>query len=492
MNASQPISTLPFRDLTVGVLGLARSGRVAAEALIASGAKVLAWDDDAGQRHAAEAANIPVADLRTVEPLDWAALVMSPGIPLTYPAPHTVAARARAAGIEVIGDIELLGRAGTGAGFIGITGTNGKSTTTALIHHVLKTAGRPVAVGGNLGIPALSLPRLGTDGRYVLEMSSFQLDLTTTLTFDIAVLLNVTPDHLDRHGDMAGYIHAKRAIFRGQGTANPARRATAVLGVDDAICRDLHAELAAASPAQVVAISAERVVPGGVSAVGGLLVDSLGEGEPCRVMDLHGITTLPGQHNWQNAAAAYAVCRAAGIASDIIAAAIATYPGLPHRQELVCTVDGVRFINDSKATNADAASKALGCYERIYWIAGGKPKAGGIESLAPWFDRIRHAFLIGEAADEFAATLDGKVPLTRAGTLTVAVRAAAAQARADHLPGAVVLLSPACASYDQFANFEARGDAFRDLAADLPGADLPSADLPSADLPSADSRRAGR
>ncbi|HWK46006.1 MAG TPA: UDP-N-acetylmuramoyl-L-alanine--D-glutamate ligase [Stellaceae bacterium] len=455
------IATLPYRDRTVGVLGLGRSGRVAAEALLASGARVLAWDDDAAQRDAAKAARIPLADLGTAEPLDWAALVMSPGIPLTHPTPHPVAARAQRAGIEVIGDIELLGRAGTGAGFIGITGTNGKSTTTALIHHVLRLAGQPVAVGGNLGIPALSLPRLGSDGRYVLEMSSFQLDLTTSLAFDIAVLLNVTPDHLDRHGDMAGYIAAKKAIFRAQSTAS-----TAVVGIDDAICRDLHAELVAQDVARVIAISAEQPVPGGIAAIDGQLVDAL-DGVARSVLDLTKIATLPGRHNWQNAAAAYAVCRVAGLAAETIAAGIASYPGLAHRQELVATLDGVRFVNDSKATNADAASKALGCYDDIYWIAGGTPKAGGIVPLAPWFDRIRHAFLIGDAAEAFAGTLTDRVPFTRSGTLDVAVRQAADRAVAEGRPGAVVLLSPACASYDQFANFEARGDAFRGLTGTL-------------------------
>ena len=459
------IATLPFRDRTVAVLGLARSGLVAARALAASGARVVAWDDGEKGRAAGEAAGLTLANLATSEPLDWAALVMSPGIPLTHPAPHPVASRATAAGIEVIGDIELLGRAGTGARFLGITGTNGKSTTTALIGHILAAAGLPSAVGGNLGIPALSLPELGPDGQYVIEMSSFQLDLIQSLRFGTAILLNVTPDHLDRHGDMTGYIAAKRRIFRNQVAGD-----TAILGVDDDHVRALAAELAQ-GPARLIRISAEGPVAGGVYVVDGRLIDHL-DSAPVAIMDLRPVATLPGRHNWQNAAAAYAACRTAGVAAADIATAIATYPGLPHRQELVASEPGLRFVNDSKATNADAAAKALGCYERIYWIAGGLPKAGGIASLAPFFPRIAGAFLIGQAGGEFARTLEGRVPFTRSGDLASAVKQATAAARRDGAADgrqegaadAVVLLSPACASYDQFTSYEARGDAFRALA----------------------------
>jgi UDP-N-acetylmuramoylalanine--D-glutamate ligase len=451
------IGTLPFKHRTVAVLGLARSGLVAAEALAASGAKVVAWDDGEKGRAAGNAAGILLDDLAKAEPLDWAALVMSPGIPLTHPAPHPAARRALDAGIEVIGDIELLARAGTGANFLGITGTNGKSTTTALIGHVMATLGLPSAVGGNLGIPVLSLPALGPDGHYVIEMSSFQLDLINRLRFGTAILLNVTPDHLDRHGDMAGYVAAKRRIF-----ANQASGDTAILGIDDAYVRALADELTH-GPARLIRISAEGPVAGGVYVADGMLIDDL-DGKAVRVMDLVPVPTLPGRHNWQNAAAAYAACRTAGAEPAAIARAIATYPGLPHRQELVGGLPGIRFVNDSKATNADAAAKALGCYERIYWIAGGLPKAGGITSLAPFFPRLAGAFLIGQAADEFAETLTGRAPVTRSGTLAAAIADATAAARRDGAPDAVVLLSPACASYDQFTSYEARGDAFRALA----------------------------
>ncbi|GGF17458.1 UDP-N-acetylmuramoylalanine--D-glutamate ligase [Aliidongia dinghuensis] len=451
------IRTLPFRNRTVAVLGLARTGLAAAEALQASGARVVAWDDGEKGRAAGEARGLVLADLATAEPLDWAALVMSPGIPLTHPKPHPAAARALVAGIEVIGDIELLGRAGTGARFTGITGTNGKSTTTALIGHVMAKAGLETAVGGNLGTAVLSLPALSAEGHYVIEMSSFQLDLVQHTRFATAILLNVTPDHLDRHGDMAGYIAAKRRIFLNQGPSD-----TAIIGVDDEHTRTLAAELAR-GPARLVRISAEGPVAGGVYVMDGRLIDDL-DGAQRSIMDLGPVPTLPGRHNWQNAAATYAACRAAGVAPAEIAAAIATYPGLPHRQELVAELPGIRFVNDSKATNADAAAKALGCYDRIYWIAGGLPKAGGITSLKSFFPRIARAFLIGQAADEFAQTLGSQVPVTRSGDLKTAIADATAAARRDGAPDAVVLLSPACASYDQFTSYEARGDAFRTLA----------------------------
>ncbi|HKS90111.1 MAG TPA: UDP-N-acetylmuramoyl-L-alanine--D-glutamate ligase [Stellaceae bacterium] len=443
----------------VAVLGLARSGRAAVHALAAGGAQVLAWDDNAEVR-AVLAKEVALCDLAAADWHGIAALVLSPGIPHTYPAPHPAVLRAREAGAEIIGDIELLGRAQPQARYVGITGTNGKSTTTALIGHILKTAGAQVEVGGNLGTPALSFAPLGRDGIYVLELSSFQLELVASLAFDVAVLLNITPDHLDRHGDMAGYVAAKRRIFAGQRGG-----ATAILGIDDPISRGIAEELRAGA-ARVAPISVTREAAGGVYVDAGGLVDAMGE-RPVRVLDLAEAERLPGTHNWQNAAAAYAAARALGIAPEDAAGAIRSFPGLAHRQELVATIDGVRFVNDSKATNADTAEKALACYEAIYWIAGGLPKAGGIAPLVPYFGRLRHAFLIGAATEEFATTLGDKVPFTRCGELAAAVAAAAGAARRDRVPGAVVLLSPACASYDQFANFEARGDLFRTLVEEL-------------------------
>jgi UDP-N-acetylmuramoylalanine--D-glutamate ligase len=460
------ISVDKFAGRRIAVLGLARSGLAAARALAAGGAEILAWDDNPGVRDRV-AAEIPLADLANVDWRQIPALVLSPGIPHSFPAPHPAVVRARAAGTEIIGDIELLGRARPDARYVGITGTNGKSTTTALIGHILAAAGRPVEIGGNLGTPALTLAPLGGEGAYVLEASSFQLELITTLAFDIAVLLNITPDHLERHGDMAGYIAAKRRIFAHQRPGS-----TAIIGIDDPICRALCDDLRRAGPANVVPISVVESAPGGVYVASGVdrgrLIDATGP-QPTLVLDLALAERLPGVHNWQNAAAAYAAVRAVGVAAEAAASAIRSFPGLAHRQELVATIDGVRFINDSKATNADATEKALLCYEAIYWIVGGLPKAGGITPLTPYFGRLRHAFLIGTATEEFAATLGTSVPFTRCGDLATAVAAAAEAARRERVPGAVVLLSPACASYDQFAHFEARGDAFREMVSALRG-----------------------
>ncbi len=447
----------------VAILGLARSGRAAVRALGEGGAQILAWDDDptVRERLAAEA---PLGDPAQADWQNIAALVLSPGIPHRFPKPHPAVLRAREAGAEIIGDIELLGRAQPDASYVGITGTNGKSTTTALIGHILAAGGRRVEIGGNLGTSALALAPLGRDGIYVLEASSFQLELIKSLAFDVAVLLNITPDHLDRHGGMEGYIAAKRRIFAHQSVAS-----TAIVGIDDPIGRGICDELRRAGPnggpGRIVPISVTRPTQGGVYVDRGQLVDATGR-QPVPVLDLALAERLPGSHNWQNAAAAYAAARSVGVAAEDAAGAIRSFPGLAHRQELVDTIDGVSYINDSKATNADAAEKALACYEAIYWIAGGLPKAGGIASLTPYFRRLRHAYLIGSATEEFAATLGSSVPFTRCADLATAMRAAAEEARRDGVPGAVVLLSPACASYDQFADFEARGDAFRVLVAE--------------------------
>jgi UDP-N-acetylmuramoylalanine--D-glutamate ligase len=453
------IPVTAYQGQDVAVLGLARTGLAAATALRAGGARVHAWDDAAPRREAAAAEGIPIAEPAG---LDWrrmAALVMSPGIPHTHPKPHPAAAAAKQANVPLIGDIELLVRSAPAARYVAVTGTNGKSTTTALIGHILKESGCEVAVGGNLGTPVLSFAPLGKDGIYVLEMSSYQLELTRSLACEVAVLLNVTPDHLERHGGMAGYVAAKERIF-----ANQRPSQAAVVGIDDEICRGIAGKLRKQRRQAVVPISGERAVEGGVYVADGLMTDASGA-RARRVMDMRKATRLPGRHNWQNAAAAFAAARRVGIPADAAAAGIESFPGLAHRQELVATIDGVRYVNDSKATNADAAARALTCYDAIYWIAGGVPKAGGIEPLRPLFPRIRHAFLIGEAAESFARTLGDAVPHTRSGDLATAVAEAREAARAGD--SAVVLLSPACASFDQFANFEARGEAFRALVLDL-------------------------
>ena len=457
------IDVFPFAGRPVAVMGLGRSGLAAADALARSGAEVRAWDDDEDRRAAARDAGLPLVDLHECAWSDLDTLVLSPGIPHTHPRPHPVAQRAREAGCEIVCDIELLARAQPEARYVGVTGTNGKSTTTALIGHVLSAAGRRIEVGGNFGPPALTLGPLDRSGTYVLEMSSYQLELTRSLVFDVAVLLNISADHLDRHGGMDGYVAAKRRIFDGQ-----IKPQTAVIGVDDDHSRAIRVDLEKAGRQSVVPISCERRVGGGVYAVDDTLYDAT-EGLDDPAVELGGIPALPGAHNRQNAAAAYAAARAEGLLPARIAAGIVSYPGLPHRQELVAEIDGVRYVNDSKATNAEAAARALGCYDTVYWIAGGRPKEGGIAALSAYFPRIARAFLIGEAADGFAATLQGRVEAETCGDLATAVHAARACAAAQRRRSAVVLLSPACASFDQWPNFEARGEAFRALVEALPG-----------------------
>ena len=450
-----------YAGLPVAVLGLGKSGLAAARALHAAGAEVWAWDDSEDQRAAARAAEIPLVDLNRANWQEITSLILSPGIPHSFPEPHPLAAAARQHKVEIIGDIELLARAQRNARYLGITGTNGKSTTTALVGHILELAGRAVAVGGNLGTPALTLEPLDLEGIYVLEMSSYQLELTLSITFDVAVLLNVSPDHLERHGGFEGYVKAKRAIFHRQ-----TKPRSAVIGIDDETCAAIFGELKAADEQAAIPISGQRIVPGGVYVENGVLIDDL-DGQRVPALDLRGIASLPGVHNRQNAAAAYAACRAVGVEAPVIAACLRSFPGLPHRQEIVAVIDGITYINDSKATNADAAAMALACYDRIVWIAGGQAKEGGLAGLERFYGRIAHAFLIGEAAGDFAAVLQPHMPVTLSGRLDEAVPAAAKEA-ARH-PGAVVLLSPACASFDQYRNFEIRGDAFREIVHGLPG-----------------------
>ena len=340
---------------------------------------------------------------------------------------------------------------------VGITGTNGKSTTTALIGHILKEAGRDARVGGNIGNGVLGMAPLNANAIYVLELSSYQLDLCESLHCDVAVLLNISPDHLDRHGGMDGYIAAKKRIFM-----NQRARDIAVIGIDDAVTQGIAMGTSRPGEARVVQISAEFGLARGVSAVDGHLFDSTG-GQAIKVGELSQAPALPGQHNYQNAAAAYAACHALGVAPGRIMEGLRTFPGLAHRMELVGEIDGVRFVNDSKATNAQAAEQALKTWPKVHWIAGGVPKADGIEPLAPWFDRIEKAYLIGESQEAFAKTLKDKVEVVRSGTLQAAVRTAFEAAKASGETAPIVLLSPACASFDQFKDFEARGDAFRDL-----------------------------
>ena len=440
-----------FRGRRYAVVGLGRNGAAAAQALAGMGADIVVWDDSAETR---AAALFPLHD-PALGYAGFDALVLSPGIPHHLPAPHPAALAAKAAGIPILSDAELLFQAvrasGSQARFVGITGTNGKSTSTALLHHILQGAGPGISIdsaaGGNLGTAALALPLMGDAGVYVLEMSSYMLERLTTLRFDVAALLNLSPDHIDRHGDMAGYARAKRHVFDRQQPGD-----TAVLGIDDdataAVARTLR------GPA-VVTISGHR--PAGVYGQDGVLRDAGGP-----ILLMAEAPALPGPHNAQNAAAATAMARALGVPDAAIVRGIASYPGLPHRQQRVAVLDGVAWINDSKATNADAAARAIGCYDRIIWIAGGMAKAGGIEPLRPLLPRVAHALLIGRDAPILARTLDAAgIPCSMPGTLEAAVDAA--RALAQRLDAPTVLLSPACASWDQFTGFEQRGDRFRDL-----------------------------
>jgi UDP-N-acetylmuramoylalanine--D-glutamate ligase len=462
-----------FAGSRFAVMGLGRNGLAVAHALLAMGAEVTAWDDSPKARAAAGGLS-----LRDPCEGDFSpdALVLSPGIPHLLPRPHPAAAQARAAGVAILSDAELLfqavRRAGSRARFLGITGTNGKSTTTALLAHILECAGVPVAAGGNLGTAALALPLLPDDGVYVLEMSSYMLERLASLRFDVAAMLNLSPDHLDRHGDMAGYIAAKQAIFDRQAEGD-----LAVIGVDDADSRAMAAWLQH-GPARVVTISgtdevATKKSPPPLVGLGREADQGRGEGESLSRSRPHLLApllsaapALLGAHNAQNAAAAYEIARFLGVSHDAIAHAMTSFPGLPHRQQRLRTIDGVTFINDSKATNADAAACALSCYDRLVWIAGGIAKAGGIETLASYFPRIARALLIGRDAPMLAATLAAHgVPHEIAGMLDAATARAFAAAQATDAP--VVLLSPACASFDQFSGFEARGDEFADLVASL-------------------------
>jgi UDP-N-acetylmuramoylalanine--D-glutamate ligase len=449
-----------FEGRTVAVFGLARTGLTAARALQAGGAEVALWDERPAARRAAEEAGLSLVDLTTADWSRFTALMLSPGVPLTHPAPHWTVQRARAEGVEILGDIELFARSVNAASehkrpkVVAITGTNGKSTTTALIGHVCAQAGRDVRVGGNIGYGVLGLDDMHGGAVYVLELSSYQLDLTSSLKPDVAIILNISPDHLDRHGGMDGYVAAKRRILLNQGKGD-----TAVIGVDDSWGARICTEITAANRRSIVPISASKAMGRGVYALDGLLYDATGE-RAIEVADLKRARSLPGRHNWQNAAAAYAAAKGIGIAADEAAEHLLTFPGLAHRMETVGTLGKVRFVNDSKATNTDAARQAMSSYPRVYWIAGGQPKEGGIAPLEDLFPRIAKAYLIGEAAPAFAETLKGKAPAVLSGTMEAATAQAFADASATG-QDAVVLLSPACASFDQFLDFEDRGEAFR-------------------------------
>ncbi len=448
-----------FKGRKVVLFGLGGSGLVTAQALAAGGAQVACWDDSGAQRAKAAAAGLDVVDLSGADWSGFSALILTPGAPLTHPAPHWSAAKAREAGVEIIGDIELFCRErrarAPGAPFIAITGTNGKSTTTALIAHLLRAFGEEVALGGNIGTAILALDPPAATRIHVVECSSFQIDLAPTLDPSVGVLLNLAPDHLDRHGAMENYAAIKQRLV--------ARAQRAAIGVDDAMTRDIASSLAGSGVPVTPISAAGAPLANGVYAIGAKIFRAT-DGASRELADLSGIASLRGAHNAQNACAAIAAIGARADDTETLQAALRAFPGLPHRMEQVGRLGRVLFINDSKATNADATEKALAAFpEGIHWILGGKPKEGGVTTLTRFFPRIERAYLIGAASEDFAATLEGRVRYERCGTLDVAVAAAARGAMASAAREPVVLLSPACASYDQFANFEQRGDRFRTL-----------------------------
>jgi UDP-N-acetylmuramoylalanine--D-glutamate ligase len=460
-----PVTIFAGRD--VAVLGLGVSGLAVARSLKAGGANPVLWDDKEAAREEAAKQGFAVMDLSKADWSGFAALVLAPGIPLTHPAPHWSVARAKTAGVEVIGDIELFFRERARTAMPGkvlvVTGTNGKSTTAALIAHLLQSAGKRVTLGGNIGKAVLELEPFAGDLTYVIELSSFQIELAPSIAPDAAALLNITPDHLDRHGTLENYARIKSMIF-----AHLPPDGTAVIGVDDAPSRAIAEHLD--GPFTVKRVSVGQAVDTGVYAKDGVLHEVAKGKELVRVR-LAGIGALRGAHNWQNAAFAYALGRSQGLSSATLAQGLKSFGGLAHRMEQVARRGKVLFVNDSKATNADAAGKALASFSDIYWIIGGRPKQGGLAGLEPFFPRIARAYLIGEAADAFAAQLGGAVDHMHCQTLDRAVAEAAADAGRSAAPEPVVLLSPACASYDQFANFEKRGEAFRAIVMALEGAE---------------------
>ena len=452
-----PVTTMAGH--TVAVFGLGGSGLATAEALRAGGAVVTVWDDGEAARAKAQAAGFSAVDPIVNGLSGYAALVLSPGVPLTPPTPHKVVAVAQAAGVEIIGDIELFCRERAklcpDAPFVAITGTNGKSTTTALIAHLLRHAGRDVAMGGNIGTAILSLPVPSKSCVHVVECSTFQIDLAPSLAPSIGILTNLTPDHLDRHGTMENYAAIKERLV--------AASALALIGLDDDWCRAIAARSRMAGR-KVISFSMQDGVGEGYWLLDHTLIARDKKGHEL-FYPLDGIATLRGTHNAQNAAAAIACVAALGVTPEVIADGLKTFPGLAHRMEVLGHIGPVLIVNDSKATNADSAEKALASYPRdIYWIIGGVAKEGGIAPLNAYFDRLAHVYVIGKAAALFKSQLPDWVRVTDSGTLDQAFADALRDARTSEAAEPVLLLSPACASYDQFANFEVRGARMRALA----------------------------
>ncbi|WP_317993486.1 UDP-N-acetylmuramoyl-L-alanine--D-glutamate ligase [Bartonella gliris] len=462
------ISVACYKGQKVALFGLGQSGLAAAKALMRGGAEVVAWDDSPSGVQAAGREGIPTRDLQYEDWTEFVALILAPGVPLNYPKPHWVVEKARQKDIEIIGDIELFVRARNhflqqygfcdfDVPFIAITGTNGKSTTTALLTHLLEQMGYDVQMGGNIGTAILTLKPFVKKRIYVIECSSFQIDLTPSLQPTIGLLLNLTPDHIDRHGSFAYYRQAKRHLVD--------RASHAFISVDDTACQSLYQQLLYEGR-QVEAISKEHFVENGFYAEGTKLF-SVRQGQRYMLADLASMTALRGSHNVQNALMVLATLQALKITDPHIEKYLASYEGLPHRMQQVRKMGSVLFINDSKATNADASAPALSTFNDIFWIVGGQAKKGGIKALSGFFHKIRKAYLIGTAAEEFASVIGSAFPFSMSDTLENAVHEAATDAMCCKVKEAVVLFSPACASYDQFKNYEMRGEAFVSLVMQL-------------------------
>lgn len=459
------IAAHTYKGQTLAVFGLGRTGVTAALSLAKGGATVWAWDDNQAARDAAEKSGVTIKDLNSV---DWTAvegLVLSPGVPDTLPTRHWTAAKAIEANVPIMCDIEIFAREVAARPehdrpkIIAITGTNGKSTTTSLIGHILKACGKDTQIGGNIGRGVLDLDKMHAGTHYVIELSSYQLERTHSLRANAAVFLNLSPDHLERHGDMKGYEAAKRRIFNNQ-TSDDA----IIIGVDSEPMKRIHSEVAAQNGRKIFPVSVKKCLGRGVSVMKGKLYCNIHH-KAVEICDLSKAKALEGLHNHQNAAVAFAAVQSFGFDTKAIGEAILSFPGLAHRMETIGTAGPVRFVNDSKATNADAAKQALKSYDNIFWVAGGQAKSGGIEPLSDLFENISQAYLIGEAAPEFHKTLTKKkVKHKVSGELEKAVLCATRDAMASGKPNPIVLLSPACASFDQFKSFETRGDAFRDYA----------------------------
>lgn len=455
------------KNKAVGVFGLGVSGIATCEALVASGARVFTWDESAAARDKTSS-----TEYFAEHPKKWPwgelkAVIVSPGVPLTHPKPHAIVRKAQAEKIPVFGDTELFAMAinalpdAKRPRVVTVTGSNGKSTTTALIGHILKETGHEVHVGGNIGEAVLSLPAPEKDAVYVLEMSSFQLDLTHSLRADAAVFLNLSPDHIERHGDVAGYLTAKKRIFLNQQADD-----AAVICVDDDYTQGVCAELMAEGGRKVMPVSGCGVLGSGVFSLDGKLHYNL-DGKTCLAGDLSDARNLRGPHNHQNTAAALAVAIHFGVSPALVIRAAERFESLAHRMEEVGRIGKVLFVNDSKATNAEAAARALSAFDDVFWIAGGRAKEGGLSAIMDRLDNVRSAYLIGEAAESFEAQLGDRVKCIQCGDLQTAMLRAKEDASSSGYGAPAVLLSPACASYDQFKSFVERGDRFRDLVNEL-------------------------